>query len=111
MGNVGDNFSIGLRYETRDRSLGTITLVRYNGPHGDTSRHPDGHYAKPHIHRITASEIASGSIHPQESHREITDRYATYEQALIVFFNDIATYDHTVYFPGLGQGRLFNGHR
>ncbi len=106
-----DNFSIGLRYKTRDKSLGTITLVRYNGPHGEISRHPDGHYAKPHIHRITAAEIASGSTHPQERHREITDRYSTYEQALIVFLNDIEAYDHTVYFPGLRQGRLFNGHR
>ena len=41
-----ENFSIGLRYQTEDRSMGTITLVRYNGPHGEVSRQPDGHYAK-----------------------------------------------------------------
>ena len=106
-----ENFSIGLRYETGDRSLRTVTLVRYNGPHGETSRHPDGHYGMPHIHRITAAEIASGSAHPQESRREVTDRYTTYEQALAVFFDDIATRDPAIHFPGLIQGRLFDGHR
>ena len=50
-----ENFSIGLRYQTGDNDLRTITLTRYNGPHGETSRYPDDHYAKPHIHRITAS--------------------------------------------------------
>ena len=33
-----ENFSIGLRYRTKDRRLGTITLVRYSGRHGETSR-------------------------------------------------------------------------
>ena len=70
-----ENFSIGLRYQTNDPKLGTVTLVRYNGPHGEYSRHPDGHYAVPHIHRITATEIASGSTQPQERDREITDRF------------------------------------
>ena len=42
-----ENFSIGLLYSSNDPTLGTITLVRYNGPHGETSRDPDGHYAKP----------------------------------------------------------------
>ena len=88
----------------------TITLVRYNGPHGEINRHSDGHYNKPHIHRITAAEIASGSTEPQESHREITTRYGTFEQALLVFFDDIAAPDSGQYFSELLQGRLFNGH-
>ena len=72
-----ENFSIGLRYRRADFPLGAITLVRYNGPHGESSRAPDGHYAKPHIHRITQQEIASGSTQPQERDRTITDQYAT----------------------------------
>ena len=44
-----ENYSIGLRYQTNESRLGTVTLVRYNGPHGETSRHPDGHYASSHI--------------------------------------------------------------
>lgn len=105
-----ENFSIGLRYHTGDRRLGSITIVRYNGPHGEVSRHPDGHYAKPHIHRITAAEITSGSIQPQESDRESTDRYTTYEQALMVFLDDVAITNRNECFPELLQGRLFNGH-
>ncbi len=102
-----ENFSIGLRYQTNDPKLGTVTLVRYNGPHGEYSRHPDGHYAVPHIHRITATEIASGSTQPQERDREITDRYSTFENALVVFFADIGATNYGEYFPELLQGRLF----
>ena len=96
-----ENFSIGLRYQTNDRMLGSVTLVRYNGPHGETSRSQDGHYAEPHIHRITAGEIESGSIQPQESHREITDRYSTLEEALNIFFFDIGVVNYSEYFPEL----------
>ena len=106
-----ENFSIGLRYQTNIRKLGTITLVRYNGPHGESSRHPDGHYAKAHIHRITAQEMASGSKEPQESHREITDRYSSFEQALRIFFDDIGVANYAEYFSELLQPRLLNGHQ
>ena len=81
-----EKFSIGLRYRA-DLPLGAITLVRYNGPHGETSRALDGHFNKPHIHRITQQEVTSGGTQPQERERAITDQYATLEQALRVFFN------------------------
>ncbi len=102
-----ENFSIGLRYQTNDSVLGTITLVRYNGPHGETSRAPDGHYAQSHIHRITAKEMESGSVQPQESHRQPTDRYSTLEDALVVFFADVGVTNYSDYFPELIQGTLF----
>ena len=57
-----ENFTIGLRFQTSSRLLGRITLTRYNGPHGEYSRAHDGHYALSHIHRITAEELASGSV-------------------------------------------------
>ncbi len=101
-----ENFSIGLRYPTNDPILGIVTLVRYNGPHGETSRNPDGHYARSHIHRITSSEIESGSNQPQERNREITDRYSTFEQGLAVFFNDTGVLNSEEYFPGILQGAL-----
>ena len=104
-----ENFSIGLRYQTGDSNLRTITLTRYNGLHGETSRDPDGHCAMPHIHRITASEIESGSTQPQERHRKITDKYGTFEQALLSFFKDTRVTNYRDYFPELLQGRLFNG--
>ena len=103
-----ENFSIGLRYHSDDPTYGTITLVRYNGPHGERSRDPDGHYARPHIHRITADEVQSGSREPKERHREITDRYSTFETALHVFLSDAGIMNLSDYFPELLQLRLFD---
>lgn len=105
-----ENFSIGLRYRA-DLPLGAITLVRYNGPHGETSRTPDGHYAQPHIHRITEQELASGSTQPQERDRTTTNQYGTLERALWVFFNDVRVSNHDKYFPEITQLRLFDGHQ
>ena len=106
-----ENYSIGLRYQIKDKDLGSVTLIRYNGPHGESSRDEDGHFGKSHIHRITAEELQSGSIQPQESHREITDRYSTFENALVVFFQDAGVTNWKDYFPELSQGTLFDGHR
>ena len=102
-----ENFSIGLRYRREDAALGTITLVRYNGPHGELRKGRDGHFALPHIHRITEQELASGSVQPQEKHREPTDRYSTLEQALVVFFKDIGVSEIDPWFPDRTQGVLF----
>ena len=102
-----ENFTVGLQYRN-DRRYGDITLLRYNGPHGETSRDEDGHYALPHIHRITAAELALGSTQPRETRREITARYGTLEDALIVFFDDTAVSNYDAYFPELRQGRLLD---
>ena len=106
-----EDFSIGLRYRTDDKAMGTITLVRYNGAHGESSRHSDGHYNQPHIHRITEQELASGSKRPEPKQREITDRYITFEQALHAFFEDVGVTNYLDYFPELRQLRLFNGYQ
>lgn len=104
-----ESFSVGLRYHSNLAGLGDVTLVRYNGSHGETSRHPDGHYAKPHIHRITEVELASGSREPKERHRTITDRYATLEDALRTFFSDLNIDGVQSFFPELLERRMFNG--
>ena len=101
-----ENFSIGLRYRTGDPILGTVTLARYNGPHGEQSRGPDGHFALSHIHRITEAQLNSSSRQPQENFREITDRYQTFDEALFVFFSDVKVVNFQEYFPN--QGRLFS---
>ena len=110
--NFIENFTIGLSHRPQnDPTMKTLTLVRYNGPHGEYSRNADGHYAVPHIHRITEAEIASGSYQPQERHRELTDRYSTYETALKVFWGDVGVRDEANidrYFPGLLQSRMFD---
>lgn len=102
-----ENFSIGLRYQAGTASPMTITLTRYNGPHGESKREPNGHYARSHIHRITAQELASGSIQPQEKEREITNRFSTLEEALVVFFQDIGVTNYFNYFPEIQQGSFF----
>ncbi len=104
-----ENFSIGLQYEINISLLKIVTLIRYNGPHGEISRHSGGHYNKPHIHRLTETEIASGSMMPQEKHRKITDKYRTFEEAIWIFFRDTGTTNFTKHFPELRQTRLFNG--
>ena len=96
-----ENFSIGLRYHTSITGLGNITLVRYNGPHGEYSRDPDGHFALPHIHRITAADIAAGRVSPQELDREITDKYNTFDTALFAFFTDVRVEEFLIHFPNL----------
>ena len=106
-----ENFSVGLNYHSNDRKLGLITLIRYNGPHGESSRQLDGHYAKFHIHRITAAEIASGSREPREIHREITDRYGTLEEALITFFQDTRVANYGQFYAGMFQRGFLNGNQ
>ncbi len=106
-----ENYSIGLRYKLKDRATSSVTLIRYNGPHGETSQSEDGHYDQPHIHRITAKEIASDSIHPQEKHREITSKYRTFDEALRVFFDDVGITNYLQYFSDFNQRNLFNGHQ
>lgn len=101
-----ENFSVGLRYNTRKKHMGMVTLVRYNGPHGEESRSEDGHYAAPHIHRITAAEMNSGNTEPQEKHREVTGRFSSLEEALVVFFEEIGVQNYSRHFPELSQPNL-----
>lgn len=104
-----EDFSIGLRYEINLPLLKIVTLIRYNGRHGESIRHSDGHYAQPHIHQITETEIASGSMEPQEKHRKITDKYRIFEEVISIFFLDIGSINFADHFPELRQPRLFNG--
>ena len=106
----GRNFSIGLRYTVNEGKLTTVTLARYNGPHGEASRDPDGHHAVSHIHYITEVEIAAGHTLPQDNHRELTNKYNTFEEALRAFFADTSTQNYSDFFPELMEPRLFNGY-
>lgn len=106
-----ENFSIGLRFQTGTASMGFITLPRYNGPHGEYSLSPDGHFASAHIHRLTEAELAAGSSQPQEKLRQMTNSYGTFDEALRTFFQDIRVTSQADYFPEFLQGRLFDGDR
>ena len=103
-----ENFSLGLIYHARDRVHGAITLVRYNGAHGEQMLTPDGHYAQPHIHYLTAEELAQGYLQPRALRRELTDRFSTLEDAIPVFLQDIGVSNVNTYFEDITQGKLFN---
>ena len=104
-----ENFSLGLIYHPRDKGHGAITLVRYNGAHGEQMLTPDGHYAQPHIHYLTAEELARGYLQPRALRRVLTDRFSTLEDAIPVFLQDIGVSNVNTYFEDLTQGKLFNG--
>ena len=104
-----ENFSLGLIYHPRDKGHGAITLVRYNGAHGEQMLTPDGHYAQPHIHYLTAEELARGYLQPRALRRVLTDRFSTLEDAIPVFLQDIGVSNVNTYFEDLMQGKLFNG--
>ena len=76
----GADFSCGIAHVSLDGSR--LTLARYNGPgheHGDI-------LYRPHIHRATASAIASGK--KPEHQAEQTDRFETLEGALACLIDD-----------------------
>ena len=91
-----ENFSVGLDYNPREEK-GTIQLLRCNGPHGEHVQYP--HHIVCHIHKATADRINSG-LKP-EGNFEITNRYATLEDALQFYINyvNIIADDKIKYFP------------
>ena len=103
-----ENFSIGLMYRSDHPRFKTFTLVRYNGPHGESGYSEDGHYDRPHIHYMRESELSRGHSAPQPRCRKLTDRFSTLDQALICFFTDANVADYELYFPNLTQGGLLD---
>ena len=93
-------FSVGLVYKTKDKTLGDLTLVRYNGPHGARAKDisMDGHYSMSHIHRLTAESLASGVKEPRVQ-RGITVRFSTFDEALRAFAKDCGIHNWREYFP------------
>jgi hypothetical protein len=98
-----ENFSIGLDFDPSDEK-GTICLLRCNGTHGDNMYIP--HHNKFHIHRATAETINSGA--KPESNIELTEEYATLEQAIQYFisFINLKMEDRIMHFP-IKQPNLF----
>lgn len=102
-----ENFSIGLTYVPKNEK-GAVVLLRCNGRHGGTRQYP--HHAHPHIHYASAERISLGL--KAEGVIEITDKYATVENALEYFVNlinlDIRDRSKFVGNPGSIQIDLFS---
>ena len=101
-----ENFSVGLVFNPPE-AKGTITLMRCNGSHGGTVNHP--HHAYCHIHTSHVAKLNEGI--KSESKIEITDEYASVEEAIQYYINriNISSTDKIKYFPPpSGQIDLFN---
>jgi hypothetical protein len=98
-----ENFSIGLNYSPRDQR-GTLCLLRCNGPHGDFIGDTLGAHFRYHVHRAKASNLTAGLR--AESGAEATARYASYNDALAFFLDEINVINAFEYFPELSQPML-----
>ncbi len=105
-----EQFYIGLRFKTDDKKLGTITLIRYNGEHGQNDWSKDNHYKAFHIHKISERLLKAGIIEPKEI--EITQKFETFEGAVNEFIRDVQVKNYADYFPHSDkQMLLFEGNK
>ena len=79
-----ENFSIGLFYNLKAEK-GGIRLLRCNGAHGGNKSVT--HHFVNHIHTVKAEDLNNGVF--AERHVIITEKYATYEDALQFFVKRI----------------------
>ena len=92
-----EGFSIGLKYHPADGQ--SFNVFRCNGPHGnhlDIKREGHSHYHY-HIHMVDVNSLNDGFI--LERSAEMTDGYASFEEAIGFFFKKINLLDAKEYFP------------
>lgn len=92
-----EQFSIGLQYKTKIKDQGAIVLLRYNGMHGTYNYSKDGHFGNFHIHRISEDLVGKGIYEPKDI--ELTTAYNTFDQATMIFLNEINIQNIRDYFP------------
>lgn len=102
-----EDFSIGLEYIPNDGS-GQLCLYRCNGPHGVHSNDlaTVTHHFSYHIHSAKDYNINSGRR--SELYAELTDCYATFDDALNYFLSHCNILDAERYFPVIKQLELFS---
>ncbi|HWQ53726.1 MAG TPA: hypothetical protein VN442_08575 [Bryobacteraceae bacterium] len=100
-----ENFSIGLRFLPHDGS-GVITLLRFNGPHGEFNDHFDPHHphSEFHVHKATETAMAAGL--KAEKWAERSQEFASFAEALAAFLRTAAVVDADLYFGDYLQPRL-----
>lgn len=105
-----ENFSIGLIYNAND-GRGEITLFRCNGKHGvfnggGQADHPHWDF---HIYRATEMALEAGFV--AEKYAEKTNRFASYEQAIGVFLQDVelTSRDRSKFYSAAIQVDMFDG--
>ncbi len=96
-----ENFSVGLDYLPKDEP-GSVMLLRCNGSHGPHKVYD--HHTFCHIHKATAETMSKG-LRP-ESNIEVTEEFASYQEAIQYFLKAARIRDDGPYFP-TGQLNLF----
>lgn len=99
-------FSIGLRYRSES---GIFTLCRYNGKHYHKNKIGNKEsWNDFHIHELFDKQLSNGTDSSLDA--DITEKYATFYEALYAFLNDCHIKNWQQYFPDLestiGQLRL-----
>lgn len=90
-------FSIGLRYRTKE---GTVILCRYNGKHEHKNKIANTNkFNDFHIHRLHDKQLSDDTANMLDA--ESTQRYITFDEALLAFLNDCHIQDWQSIFPNL----------
>ena len=102
-----ENFSIGLSVRPKNEP-GFVTILRYNGPHGDHVNsfgdvHPHRGY---HIHTAEEKSLDEGLAPELTAHT--TTEYASYEEALAHFIKRANVLGFEKHLGALNQLSLFN---
>lgn len=102
-----ENFTIGLEYIPGDGS-GSICLFRCNGPHGEHMNEFESasHFFGYHIHIAKEEYVNSG--YKSDKYAEITNRFATFQDALAYFVSECNIIDVEKYFPAIKTISLFD---
>ena len=96
-----ENFSIGLRVYPKGNP--SMHLLRFNGKHGEYKDFvTESTHFEYHIHRATVETISD-----KLPYAEVTDRYASYEEALKYFLEYTNIINSEKYFKISSQLSLF----
>lgn len=90
-------FSIGLRYHSNE---GSVILCRYNGKHEHKNKIADHQkFDDFHIHHLYDKQLSDETSNMLDA--KITDRYITFDQALLTFLVDCNIKNWQSVFPDL----------
>ena len=92
-----EQFSIGLLFKTNDKTVGKITLIRYNGEHGQNDWSRENHYSAFHIHKISEKLLKAGIYEPKDI--KITQQFSTFDSAMNEFLRHLHIVNYAKYFP------------
>lgn len=94
------NFSIGLDFRGK---MGSVPLIRYNGPHKTTKEVVSDAHFNYHIH--TEADLESTKSYMSKT--EVTNKYSNYKDALYHAFEDLNIQNYGKFFPDEAQTNLF----